>query len=117
MSRLTKTGLLGQGHEVSLKASDLVFQAVVQINLVQVPANAQEHPARTDWPKVIIPDAVIALEQVLDTVGLGQELSAVEDVDIDFGCRVLITTNEMPRETYPCYGKLQAPGQQKVNQA
>lgn len=64
----------GERDEVALQARGLLRQRVVEINLVEVGAHAEEHPARTDRREVAFGQAVLGVEQIFDAVGLGQQL-------------------------------------------
>src|SRR5215204_7225827 len=86
VARLTSAAgphLSRQCHQVTLQTSGLFSLPKMNIDLVQIDANAQQHAARIDRRQVLIPNAVIAMHQVLHAIGFAQELTAVKRVDVD----------------------------------
>jgi predicted nuclease of restriction endonuclease-like (RecB) superfamily len=83
----------------------------LEIDLVEVGADAQEQAARADGRQVIVAHAEIGLDQVVNAVGFGQELAAVKDVQVNLRGRGLVTANEMTGQADAGDGQPQAPGQ------
>ena len=70
--------------------------AEVHVNLMQIIADAQQSASRAYRRKVIFVGLVIGLRQMLDAIGLRQESTPVEGIDIKFLGRRLVPANEMP---------------------
>src|SRR5207302_436339 len=88
-----------------------------QINLVQISADAQQHPARINRNQVIVVQAVLPADQVLDAVGLAQEFAAVEGINVKFSRIGLKTAKEVAGQTDASYRQAQPPREQNVKQA
>jgi len=69
-----------------------------------LPQIAQQQPAWAYRCQAIIPQAVIATDEVLHAVGLGQKFPAAEGVNVDLGRSGLMAADEMARQTNPATG-------------
>jgi hypothetical protein len=89
--------LPGEGDEVALQAHRLgcLFQAL--IDLVQIAADAQQQPAGSDRRQVIIPQAAVRVEQVLNAIRFGKRFSSIESVKVNITRGGLVTADEVPR--------------------
>src|SRR5581483_10041030 len=106
-----------QGDEVALEAGGFIGDFEVMINLVEVAADAHEHAARSHGGKIIILKFVVAVEEVLDAVGLGPEFAAVEDVDVILLGGALVTADEMAGQPDAGDGQAEAAREEQVGQA
>ena len=70
----------------------------VPINLMQVAADPVEDFARADRGQVVVAQAVVPVDQILNAVGLGEKFSAIEGVYIDLCRGGLVAANEMSRQ-------------------
>jgi hypothetical protein len=65
-----------------LEAGGFFRLLIVEIDLVQVRAHAQQHAARRDRRKVAFLQTVMRVQEVFNAVRLGQQLAAIERVDV-----------------------------------
>src|SRR5262245_27139536 len=106
-----------QRDQVALQSRGFFAEFQVQINLVEISANAMQELARGDRRQVILTQAEIPVNEVLHAISLGQKLSAVENVDVDFRRGGLIAADEMTGQADPCDVQAQPPRDQNINQA
>src|SRR5580765_6012236 len=85
----------GQCDKIMLQPRDLFRLAKLGVNLVEIAADAHKNPPRAYWRQVIVAQTVIPALEVLDAIGLGQQLSAVEGIDVHLHGTRLIAADEM----------------------
>ena len=109
--------LAGEGDQVSLQSHRFGCRFQALINLMEIAADAQEEPARSDRRQVIIAQAAVRVDQVLDAIRLSEKSPAIERVEVNLSGGGLITANEVPRQPNAGDRKPQPPREQDIHQA
>src|SRR3989454_10448233 len=90
---------------------------MLPINLVQIAAHSKHQTARADRRQIILVQPVIALQQILNAIRLGEKFAAIECVNIDFLSSGLVAADEMAGQADADDGQAQSPGQQNIQHA
>src|ERR1039458_9611997 len=109
--------LPGQGDQISLQPHRFGGQFQALIDLMEIAAHTQEEPARTDRGQIIIAQAAVRVDQVLNAIRLGEKPAAVEGVKVNLSRGGLVTANEVPRQPNAGHRKPQPPREQNIHQA
>src|SRR5712691_4329808 len=89
----------------------------MHVNLVQVPANPQQHPPRSHGGQIIVTDTVIPANQVLNTFRFSQEFSMIKWINKKLRSCGLIATNKMTVHPDPRNRQAQPASEKDVDQA
>src|ERR1039458_6629153 len=106
-----------QGDQVPLQPHRFGGQFQALIDLMEIAAHTQEEPARTDRGQIIIAQAAVRVDQVLNAIRLGEKPAAVEGVEVNLSRGGLVTANEVPRQPNAGHRKPQPPREQNIHQA
>jgi len=97
------SGLLRQRHQVALRPRRLLRHFQARVSLLEVGARPLQDAPRRDGRQVAFLQTMIGVDEVLDAVGFGEEISPAESVDVKFDGRRLVTANEMAWQADPRY--------------